>query len=177
MKNSVLKFWFEECTPEQWFKKDSDFDQLIKDRFEDLYWQVVMGEHEAWRDSPEGRLAEVIVLDQFSRNIFRNQARAFQNDPMALALAQEAVRCGDDLKLDEKQRHFLYMPYMHSESKLVHVTALKLFEALGNENALKFELSHKNIIDKFGRYPHRNAILGRESTHEELEFLKEHGGF
>jgi uncharacterized protein (DUF924 family) len=111
------------------------------------------------------------VLDQFSRNLYRDQAQAFAYDSMALMLAQEAISLQLDAQLNPEQRSFLYMPFMHSESKLMHEFALKLFQRLGNEINLSFEKKHKVIIDRFGRYPHRNAILGRSSTPEELTFL------
>ncbi len=173
----VLAFWFEETKPEQHFKKDAAFDALIKQRFLDTYWAAVRGELSDWRETPEGRLAEIIVLDQFSRNMFRNDPQAFAHDPLALALAQEAVRAGDDLKLPVPKRRFLYLPYEHSESRAVHAVAVTLFESLGDAEALKYELLHKEIIDRFGRYPHRNATLGRASTDEERAFLKDNKGF
>ncbi len=116
-------------------------------------------------------MAEIIVLDQFSRNLFRDHPASFAQDPLALSLAQEAVRLGLDQQLAPDQRCFMYMPFMHSESKIIHAQALQLFEALGNPINLGFELKHKTIIDRFGRYPHRNQILERESTPEEVEFL------
>ncbi|MFI7918815.1 DUF924 family protein, partial [Acinetobacter baumannii] len=115
----------------------------------------------SWRKTPEGRLAEIIVLDQFSRNIYRDQPESFAYDGLALALSQEAISLQLDAQLNPEQRSFLYMPFMHSESKLIHEFALKLFQRLGNEINLSFEKKHKVIIDRFGRYPHRNAILGR----------------
>jgi len=122
---------------------------------------------------PEGRLAEILVLDQFSRHIHRDTPGAFAQDPMALALAQEAVALGIDQDLEKSRRHFLYMPYMHSESLVIHDRALELFEALGV--AVDFEIRHRDIIERFGRYPHRNETLGRKSTAEEIEFLKQPG--
>ena len=113
------------------------------------------------------------MLDQFSRNLFREDPRAFAQDGLALALAQEAISLQLDQQLSPKQRSFLYLPFMHSESKLIHEFALKLFQRLGNETNLAFEKKHKVIIDHFGRYPHRNAVLGRVSTAEEIEFLKQ----
>ncbi len=175
MHAAVLQFWFQEVTPAQWWKVDPAFDHLVLQRFGDLHTRAAQAELFGWRESPEGRLAEVIVLDQFSRNMYRGQPRAFAADPLALALAQEAVAAGDDLKLPVDQRVFLYMPYMHSESRLIHETAERLFRATGAENQLGFELRHKAIIDRFGRYPHRNQILGRASTEEELRFLTEPG--
>lgn len=171
----ILHFWFEETRPEQRFKKDAAFDALIRERFTETWHAAAQAELYAWRATPEGRLAEIIVLDQFSRNLFRDDPRAFACDGMALALAQEAVRAGADRDMPAERRAFLYMPYMHSESSAVHVLAERLFDQPGLEANLKYELKHKAIVDRFGRYPHRNAVLGRESTPEELRFLAEPG--
>lgn len=164
----VLNFWFKEIEPKQHWVKDPEFDALIKQRFGNLLMSASKCELFAWRDLAKGRLAEIIVLDQFSRNIYRDTPQAFAQDALALALAQEAVSLGLDKELSANEVPFLYMPYMHSESKLVHEQAEKLFKSTGNYD---FELKHKAIIDRFGRYPHRNEILGRESSEEELEFL------
>ena len=172
---TVFQFWCEELTPSQWFKKDSVLDQAIGARFGHLLEQAKYGELWAWRDTPEGRLAEVIVLDQFSRNIYRDRPEAFAQDALALVLAQEAVRLGADQALAPQARAFLYMPNMHSESAVIHQQALTLFDQPGLENNLKFEIRHWEIIKRFGRYPHRNDILGRESTEEERKFLQEPG--
>ncbi len=169
--SSVLDFWFEEIEQASWFKADPDFDALIRERFADLHRSATRSELFEWRTTPQGMLAEVIVLDQFSRNILRGETGAFASDPLALALAQQAVATGADTALEPSQRNFLYMPYMHSESLIVHDVAVKLFERNADESTLDYELRHRNIIARFGRYPHRNAILGRESTREELEFL------
>ena len=168
----VMKFWFEEATPQQHFSKDDAFDAAIRARFADTHAAAACGELAAWRDMPEGRLAEVIVLDQFSRNLFRDDARAFACDGMALVLAQEAIRAGAERTLSPARRAFLYMPFMHSESRAVHVDAERLFRQPGLENNYAFELKHKAIIDRFGRYPHRNKLLGRATTPEELVFLE-----
>lgn len=170
---SVLQFWFEEIEPKKWWVKDPAFDQLLRERFGKLHAQAARGELFAWRKTAEGRLAEIIVLDQFSRNIFRDTPAAFAQDVLALVLAQEAVVAGADKSLPEKQCSFLYMPFMHSESLAIHDVAVKLFSKPGLEGNLDFEMKHKVIIEKFGRYPHRNEILGRASTAEELEFLKQ----
>lgn len=169
----IIHFWFDELTPEQWWKKDSHLDQQIKERFLDLHHRASQGELFEWRQAPLGRLAEIIVLDQFSRNIYRGKPEAFTQDSLSLVLAQEAVRSGDDQQLEINKRGFLYMPFMHSESRLIHQEAVKLFSQPGLEYNLEFELLHKKIIDRFGRYPHRNEILKRNSTPEEVEFLKE----
>lgn len=173
--DAVLQFWFGECRPEQWFKVDPAFDELLRQRFGALHRAAHLGELWDWRGGAEGRLAEVIVLDQFSRNLFRGRAQAFASDAMALALAQEAVAAGLDAALAPQQRVFLYLPYMHSESRRVHVQAERLYAALGLEVHLDYERRHKAIVDRFGRYPHRNQALGRESTAEELQFLTQPG--
>ena len=171
----VITFWFEELTPQQWWSKDDDLDNSIRERFATHHEKAAAGELFAWRAEPEGRLAEIIVLDQFSRNMFRNTPWVFMWDSMALVLAQEAVNAGADQQLEPDKRAFLYMPYMHSESRLIHEQAVNLFNAKGLENSYQFELKHKSIIDRFGRYPHRNELLGRQSTPEEVEFLKQPG--
>lgn len=175
MFNTVLKFWFEEIAPEAWWKADAGFDAQIRTRFAERLRQAAQGELFAWRSDARGRLAEIIVLDQFSRNIHRDTPQAFSQDPMSLALAQEAVAAGAHRMLSETERTFLLMPYMHSESKLVHVEAERLFREFTPAFNYEFELKHKAIVDRFGRYPHRNAILGRVSTPEEIEFLKQPG--
>ena len=168
----ILTFWFEEITPAQHWKKDPDFDQLIAHRFGALLTSAARCELFSWRSTPAGRLAEIIVLDHFSRNIYREQANSFAQDPLALALAQEAINCGADLALPPAQRVFLYMPFMHSESVLIQEVAVDLFQKLGVTGNFEFAMKHKKIIDQFGRYPHRNAILGRVSTEAEIAFLK-----
>lgn len=175
MLRSVLQFWFHEIAPAQRWKADPGFDQLIADRFGELHRRAAKGELFEWRRDPVGRLAEIIVLDQFSRNLYRNDPRAFACDPMALVLAQEAVAQSVDEKLTAEQRVFLYMPYMHSESRAIHEQAERLFRDNGIRDNYEFELRHKAIIDRFGRYPHRNAVLGRQSTSEEVAFLKQPG--
>ncbi len=169
----IIHFWFEDLEPKQWFIKDLALDKIITDRFSATHGTAIMGELYTWREAPEGRLAEIIVLDQFSRNMFRDTPKAFASDTLALILAQEAIRHGDDQRIDVEKRAFMYMPYMHSESAMIHEQAEQLFSQPGAEYNYEFELKHKTIIDQFGRYPHRNAVLGRASTPEEIEFLKQ----
>lgn len=171
--NEVLQFWFEELTPEQWFKKDDTLDDKIKERFSATLLAVARGETYEWRTTIAGRLAEIIVLDQFSRNIYRGQAESFAFDGQALILAQEALKDSQLDQLTTPQRSFLYMPFMHSESPMMHKIARELFTEPGMENNLEFEEKHWAIIEKFGRYPHRNQILGRSSTPAEIAFLQE----
>lgn len=171
MHHTILEFWFHEISPAQWWTVDPEVDRRITERFGDMHARAHRCELFEWRKEPQGRLAEIIVLDQFSRNIYRGDRRAFASDPLALALSQEAVAAGADMVLAPQERAFLYMPYMHSESGLIHAVAQQLFKANGLQGNYDFELKHRAIIDRFGRYPHRNAILGRQSTAEELEFL------
>lgn len=187
MYQSVLTFWFEELEPAQWWQKNQRLDRKISERFVDLHRRACLGELFEWRVQAQGRLAEIIVLDQFSRNIYRDSPQAFAADGMALALAQEAISAGAEQALTPQQRVFLYMPMMHSESLKVHEVALALFEKNaelqpGHEHeqreaasSLKYERLHQAIIARFGRYPHRNAILGRESSAEEQAFLQQPG--
>ena len=170
---AVIDFWFNEISEQQWWVKDEQLDQEIKTRFLELHARANKGELYFWRKTAQGRLAEIIVLDQFSRNIFRDTPKAFASDTLALVLAQEAIALGDDLKVSENRRSFIYLPYMHSESLVIHQQAVKLYTQLGNASTLEFEQKHKKIIEKFGRYPHRNVILGRKSSLEELLFLQQ----
>lgn len=172
---TVLGFWFEEIESKKWWVAEPAFDDLVRARFASLLRQASACELYAWRAAPRGRLAEIIVLDQFSRNIHRGSPRAFSQDPMALALAQEAVAGGAHEALAPVERGFLLMPYMHSESRPIHTQAEVLFREFAPPGNHDFELRHKAIIDRFGRYPHRNRILGRESTPEEIEFLAQPG--
>jgi uncharacterized protein (DUF924 family) len=175
MPQPVLDFWFREIDPAQWWRVDPAFDELIRSRFRELHRQAAAGEMFGWRATAQGRLAEIIVLDQFSRNLFRGSPAAFALDGMALALAQEAVAARVHEALAPVERGFLFLPYMHSESRVMHVEAERLYRAFALPENHEFELKHKRIIDRFGRYPHRNAILGRTSTMEEREFLQQPG--
>ncbi|MEW6993866.1 DUF924 family protein [Colwelliaceae bacterium MEBiC 14330] len=169
----VIDFWFNEIDSSKWWLKDVSFDEAIRNRFLTLHQQAIKAELAHWRSSAQGRLAEIIILDQFSRNMYRYSPQAFSNDAMALVLSQEAISLGLDKQLNEAQRSFLYMPFMHSESRIIHQHAVELYKASGNETSYNFEIKHKEIIDRFGRYPHRNIILNRKSTSEELAFLNE----
>src|SRR5690606_13001861 len=144
------------------------FDAAIRTRFGALHERAAQGELWPWRATPAGRLAEILVLDQFSRNLHRGSARAFAQDGIALGLAQEAVAQGLDAPLAPVQRAFLYLPYMHSESRAVQRESVRLYTALGREDNLHFAHRHAEIVERFGRYPHRNAALSRDSTAEEL---------
>lgn len=173
--DDVLSFWFSEIEQSQWWVKDINFDRLIEDKFLTLHEKANKCELFEWRNSAKGRLAEIIVLDQFSRNIFRDTPKAFLSDQLALVLSQEAISLGKHHELNEIEKSFMYMPYMHSESLSIHNVAVELYKNNGIQSNLNFEIKHRDIIEKFGRYPHRNAILNRVSTFEELEFLKQSG--
>jgi uncharacterized protein (DUF924 family) len=171
----ILAFWFTELTPQQHFAKDAALDDRIRQRFAATLEAAACCELFAWRATAEGRLAEILVLDQFSRNIYRDTPQAFAQDPLALALAQELVASGLDQTLPLAQRPFAYMPYMHSESRAIHTQSVALFTQLGTERQLRFALHHQTIVERFGRYPHRNAVLGRSSSAEETLFLGQPG--
>ena len=182
---AVLDFWFDKDNEQYWFERNDAFDKQIKGKFGEIWQAAKQGECVSWRiaDAPAdsnssitalaGRLAEIIVLDQFSRNLYRGQAIAFAQDGMALALAQEAIKQPYFDTLPSQWRKFIIMPFMHSESAMIHERYLPLFEQLNDATTLDFELRHKEIIDKFGRFPHRNDTLDRETTEEEESFLKQ----
>ncbi|MBP0018192.1 MAG: DUF924 domain-containing protein [Cyanobacteria bacterium SBLK] len=173
--HDIIYFWFEECTPKQWWQKSLEFDCLIASRFGVILQAAIEGKLAYWRSEAEGRLAEIIVLDQFSRNIYRDRPQAFSQDPLALNLAREAVQIGADKAVSEPKRVFFYLPYMHSESLQIHQEALPLFQSLTESSYLEYEYKHMSIIEKFDRYPHRNDILDRESTELEKHFLSQPG--
>lgn len=169
--NQVLNFWFETLTPQQWFTQEPAIDRTIASRFLPLHKSATHGELWHWRTTPRGRLAEIIVLDQFSRNLYRNSAHAYAFDGMALILAQQAISVEADKVLTAEQCAFLYMPFMHSESLAMHDVALQLFSMPGLEQQLAFEKQHIALLKEFGRYPYRNQVLGRESTQAEQDYL------
>ncbi|MEN8236525.1 MAG: DUF924 family protein [Pseudomonadota bacterium] len=169
----ILDFWFDPKHKELWFVKNADFDEKIRKQFENAYNQATINALDHWQDTPEGALSLVVVLDQFPRNLYRNSMKAFQTDTRALAIAQKALENQFDQQLSPEQRHFLYMPFMHSEDIALQEKSVQLFEATGEANAYHYAILHRDIIARFGRFPHRNKILRRTSTPEELEFLKQ----
>ncbi|QDE32214.1 DUF924 family protein [Shewanella polaris] len=170
----VIDFWFTQISPKQWWIKDTDFDLQITQLFGTTLDAAIKGELQHWRENTQGRLAEIIVLDQFSRNIYRDTPAAFSADNIALSLAQEAVAMGCLAVLPTQQAAFLIMPYMHSESIVIHQQALPLFEQYAPNN-LRSQQQHYAIIAQFHRFPHRNTILGRDSTAAEVAFLTQPG--
>lgn len=173
-RENILTFWFEEHTKNDWYGGKAAFDDEVNARFGDLVPKAEASELFGWRKSPQGRLAEIIILDQFTRQLFRGEARAFASDRLALALAQEAIANGDDLQLTELQRSFLYMPYMHSESLVIQGESVRVFAQLDEDN-LKFAENHRDVIQRFGRFPKRNEALGRTSTQEERDYIADSG--
>jgi uncharacterized protein (DUF924 family) len=171
----ILNFWFSTTVKPLWFKKSSKFDQEIKQRFHKIYQQAAAGSLNSWRNQPGDTLALIIILDQFARNMFRNTPQAFATDPQALELTKYALEHNYQQKLSLDQQAFLYMPLMHSEKKEDQADCVELFSQLGTENYLEFALKHQTIIDRFGRFPHRNQILGRKSTPAETSFLTQPG--
>ena len=171
----IVSFW-REAGPEKWFEKDDEFDLMIRSRFLAIHEAAARGELAAFEESAEGALALLILLDQFSRNMFRNSARAFATDHLARAVADRALARGFDQEADTTMRPFFYLPFMHSELLADQDRCLQLYEAFGDPEQLKFAVTHRDIIAKFGRFPHRNRVLGRETTPAEREFL-EGGGF
>ena len=173
--NDVLTFWFHEIEPKQWWKKDKKFDSILRTRFLKIHSLSVKSELISWRASGKGRLAEIIVIDQFSRNLFRNKPEAFSSDHLALFLSKEMLRLGLYQKFNKNEKIFAFMPFMHSEIFEDQIISLRLYSNLGINENFRSALKHFNIIRKFGRFPHRNKILSRKSTDEELAFLKTPG--
>ncbi|UIJ44132.1 DUF924 domain-containing protein [Sphingomonas cannabina] len=170
----VLDFWFGELGPEQWFAKDAAVDHACA-RFGPMRDAVLASGAEGWRDEPETLLAAVILLDQISRNIHRGSPRAYEADPLAESLTREAI-ARDWVRLFPKERaQFLLLPLEHAENADTQRLSLAQFEALGEEEALAYARDHAAVIERFGRFPSRNAALGRESTPEELEYLSQPG--
>lgn len=171
-QEGVLDFWFQKMTPKQWFVSDVETDKLISDTFKPLVLALAEALPSDVKSSADKSLAAIICFDQFTRNIFRGQGQAFAYDHIALSLSQNIVEQGWDQEMDDNHKQFSYMPYMHSEDLNVQKMALKLFKPFG-EDTFKFAQDHHDIIERFGCYPHRNDVLGRKNTPEEIEYLKD----
>lgn len=174
---AIRDFWFAPENQPFWFEKSDDFDQQVISQFGDTYEAAALDKLPGWLDDPQDALALVIALDQFPRNMFRGSPRSFESNDLALRYARAALDRGYDKEIEEIRRPFLYLPFMHSEDLADQDLSVHLYEAYGNENNLKFAQEHRDIIARFGRFPHRNAVLGREDTPEEAEFLQTHKGF
>ena len=168
----VLDFWFRELGEESWFTASSDFDERIRTRFLAVHERII--DSDASRlAGPRALLAGIVVLDQFSRNMFRGTRRMFAADPIARRLAEQVIALGLDVDMTPAERHFVYLPLEHSEDRQHQALAVRLIEQLGDESWTRYARAHQLVIDRFGRFPQRNAILGRTSSYEELQFLKE----
>jgi len=174
-KEEVLTFWFDEISPEQWFKKDEHFDAMLAERAGTTVGKALNGQIDSWTETPDGAVGLVILLNQFTRNIFRDTPKAFSGDEMALVVSLKSVDSDWFDKLPSMQKYFLLMPMMHCEDIQIQDNSIALFAVHTNELAQKYAVKHRNIVERFGRFPHRNAILGRPSTKEELEFLAQPG--
>ena len=171
----VIAFW-REAGPERWFEKNEVFDEAVRARFLALHERAAAGELKDWENSAEGRLALLLLFDQFPRNMFRGTARAFATDELARAIAAGALLKGFDAQVPSDLRTFLYLPFEHSEDMADQERGLALYTAAGDQDDLKWAQIHADIIRRFGRFPHRNAALGRSTTPEEQAFLNA-GGF
>ena len=172
----VLSFWFEELRPQDWFERSDAVDETIRRRFGQLHSALAEAAPSMSFDDPRTALAAIIVLDQFSRNMFRGEAKAFATDSLALFIARHAVERDHDAAVPEQWRHFFYMPFMHSETVSDQEHCVALFSALSGDS-VKYAIEHRDIIARFGRFPHRNEVLGRKTTAPEQAFLSEHKGF
>ncbi|MBD8065778.1 DUF924 domain-containing protein [Devosia sp. PTR5] len=172
---AIIQFWFVDHGKQDWFGGKPEFDAELAEAFGNLHPQIAAGEAWSWRVTPEGRLAEIVALDQFSRQLHRGRAEAFAQDRMALALAQEAISQGADDAVDRAWAAFFYLPFMHSESLVIQEEGVRLYTQHGDPDNLDFMLKHRDTIARFGRFPFRNAALGRQSTAEELAYMREQG--
>ncbi len=173
----VLDFWFSADTRPFWFRSTPEFDARLRERFLDVWQAAARGELEAWNTTPEGALALVIILDQFPLNMFRGQAESFSTEALSREVAHKAIDRGWDRDLDDAGRAFLYLPFMHSEARDDQERSVQLFRDADLVDNLRWAEHHREIIQRFGRFPHRNAALGRESSGEELEWLASKGAF
>ena len=171
--DDILHYWFDIIGPDHWFAPTHEIDEEISARFAPL-WQSLHDEQAVFFvASAREALAAIILFDQFPRNMFRHEAQAFATDALSLNIAKLALEAGFDNEMTKQQRHFLYMPYMHSESLEDQDMSVELFDRLGDHQSLQFAIIHRNMIARFGRFPHRNEILGRETLPEEIEAIAE----
>lgn len=177
MPQEIVDFWFSDEVRKLWFNSTAEFDALLRERYIGLWEQAVAGELDHWGQTSEGSLALVILLDQFPLNMFRGDARGFSSEAQSRMIAGAAIEQGFDQQLDVEQRAFLYMPYMHSESLADQQQALELFDQEGLEGNLRFARHHHDIVARFGRFPHRNDMLGRDSSAAEIEYLNSKEAF
>lgn len=173
----VIRFWFDELSVDDWFGSSADIDEQIAERFQELWEEQKAKVASDFLTTPDTALAAIILFDQFPRNIFRDTAEAFATDHLALQIAKEVIDRETDHKLTEDQWMFVYMPFMHSEDLEDQTRCLGLFTALGNENNITFAKAHRDIIVQYGRFPHRNAVLGRETRPDEQAAIEQGSGW
>lgn len=177
MPQQIIDFWFADDVRKLWFNSTAEFDRLLCERFEDILKQAARGELDQWMKSAEGCLALVIILDQFPLNMFRGSAQSFATEARSRDVARDAIAKGFDQALAAEQQAFLYMPFMHSEDLVDQELALELFARPGMESNLRFAHHHHEIVKTYGRFPHRNAVLGRANTAAEIEYLNSKEAF
>lgn len=168
---SIVEFWFSDAARPFWFNSTKEFDNQLRDRFEMVWQQAAAGELDSWAETAEGALALVVILDQFPLNIYRGEAQSLSTEARARDIARLAIEKKLDAALPDEQKAFLYMPFMHSEALADQDRSVALYQAAGLEYNLKFAEHHREIVRRFGRFPHRNKILGRQSTEEEQAYL------
>ncbi len=171
LPKTIIDFWFAERSRDLWFNSTPELDAQLRDRFIDTWLAAAEENYNAWEESPEGALALVIILDQFPLNIFRGNPLSYATEPQARRISKAAIERGFDKNLTDEQRGFIYMPFMHSEEMADQERSIELFDQPGLEQSLRFALHHRDIVQRFGRFPHRNEILGRHSTRDELDYL------
>lgn len=174
---SIIEYWYSDKVKSQWFNASAELDQEIKTKFEDVWLQAIKGEYKEWGDSAVGSLALTIILDQFPLNMFRGSVKSFSTEGMAIKVSKNAIKNCLDLALGKERLTFLYMPLMHSENIDDQNMAVELFEKAGLPDNLRFAKHHRDIIKRFGRFPHRNEILQRTSSDQEIEYLNSDGAF
>ncbi len=173
----IITFWFSPDSRKYWFQSTPSFDEDIRHRFEVIWRESLEGGHDDWKKTPEGALALVILFDQFPLNMFRDRPESFQTGALSRQVAGEAIEAGFDKQLADEQKAFMYLPYMHSETLAGQDRSIELFEQAGLVKNLRWAHGHRKIVQRFGRFPHRNKILGRKSTAKELEWLASPEGF
>jgi uncharacterized protein (DUF924 family) len=174
---SIIEYWYSEKIKSQWFNSSPELDQEIKSNYENVWLETLRGEYALWSESAEGCLALAIILDQFPLNMFRGEVKSFSSEAMAIKIAKKAIEQGFDKVIDKEKVSFLYMPLMHSENIDDQNLSVKLFEAANLIDNLRFAKHHRDIIKKYGRFPHRNKILQRESSQDEVDYLNSGNAF
>lgn len=174
---SIIDYWYSDKVKSKWFNSSVEFDNEIKSNYENIWLETLRGENKSWQDNAEGCLALVIILDQFPLNMFRGEVKSFSSEAMAIKVTKIALEQGFDKKIDKDKVSFLYMPLMHSENIDDQNLSVKLFEAAGLMDNLRFAKHHRDIVKKYGRFPHRNEILNRESSQQEIDYLNSDNAF